>query len=53
MTTENLGYALWIKGDKPQAEQCFRGALAYFRSVNAPYYVETLEAAMRRRGLEP
>jgi len=52
-TTKNLGYALLIKGDKPQAEQCLRGALAYFRSVNAPYYVEKLEAAMRSFGLEP
>ncbi len=46
-TTENLGYAFWETGDKRQ------DALAYFRSVNAPYYVGKLEAAMSSRGLEP
>jgi len=53
ITTENLGYVLWIKGDKTDAETCLRNALAYYRSVDAPYKTEKLENYMRRRGLEP
>jgi len=53
LTTKNLGTALWKIGEEQQAEQCWRDALTYYRSVNALYYTENLEAAMHRRGLEP